>query len=220
LKVTLAKTFPLPAPADQTWSLLREVERVAGCMPGARITERVDDRHYKGTVAVKFGPVSLSFRGEVEVLALEPASRTLRLIGKGTDTTGGSGASLDLTARVEPLDTTSSNLVGNAEVALNGKAATFGGRMAESVAEQVLSQFAANFAAALQAGQTSTAGAGSTSAAGSGAGSAARSGTASGASVATVSQPASSSGELNALALLWAVVRGWLRSLFGGRGAA
>jgi carbon monoxide dehydrogenase subunit G len=194
LKVILAKTFRMPAPAERTWSLLEQVERVAGCMPGASITERTDDRHYRGTVAVKFGPVSLSFRGEIEVLTLEPASRTLRLVGKGTDTTGGSGASMDLTARVEPLDAGSSNLVGNAEVGLNGKAATFGGRMAEAVAEQVLSQFAANFAAALQASSPSSA--------------------------ATPTQSASGSGELNAAALLWAALRGWLRSLFGGRRAA
>ena len=64
----------------------------------------MDDTHYKGTVAVKFGPASMSFRGEVEVMALEPASRTLRLFGKGTDTTGSSGASMDLTARIEPVD--------------------------------------------------------------------------------------------------------------------
>ncbi len=50
--------------------------------------------------SVKFGPANMSFRGQVEVLGLEPASRTLRLAGKGTDTTGGSGASMDLTARV------------------------------------------------------------------------------------------------------------------------
>jgi uncharacterized protein len=195
LKVTLAKAFPLPAPADATWGLLQQVERVAGCMPGATITQRVDDRHYKGTVALKFGPASLTFRGEVEILELEPASRTLRLIGKGTDTTGGSGASMDLTARVEPLDTTSSTLVGHSEVALNGKAATFGGRMAESIAEQVLNQFAANFTVELQSRQASAA-----SAAAPGASSASR--------------------ELNALALLWAVLCGWLRSLFGGRRAA
>jgi len=198
LKVTLAKIFRMPAPADATWGLLQDVERVAGCMPGATITARVDERHYRGTVAVRFGPASLSFRGEVEIVALEPASRTLHLIGKGTDTTGGSGASMDLTARVEPIDAAASNLVGNSEVALNGKAATFGGRMAESIAAQVLDQFAANFAAALKTRQASAAAA---------------------AGAATPPTPTAASGELNALALLWGVVRGWLRSVLGGRSA-
>ena len=89
MKVTLERTFPMPAAAEQAWALLRDLERVAGCMPGAKITERVDDAHYKGTVTVRFGPANMGFRGELEVLALEPSTRTLRLAGKGTDSTGG-----------------------------------------------------------------------------------------------------------------------------------
>src|SRR5215468_1078213 len=140
----------MPAPAERAWQLLQDIERVAACMPGARITERIDARHYKGAVAVRFGPASLSFRGEVEVSAIEPESRTLRLLGKGTDASGGSAASLDLTAQIEAVDASSSNLTGRSEVSLSGRVATFGARMADAVSEQVLRQFAANFAAALQ----------------------------------------------------------------------
>jgi len=151
LKVAFERTFALPATADQAWKLLEDLERVAMCMPGARITERRDARHFKGTVAVRFGPASLQFRGELEVLALEPESRTLRLRGTGTDATGGSAASLDLTAHIEPKDAASSTLAGRGEASLSGKAATFGARVADPVAQQVLQQFAANFAAELAA---------------------------------------------------------------------
>src|SRR4030095_9544834 len=99
MKVQLERTFRMPAPADIAWALLQDIEGVAGCMPGARITERIDPQHYKGTVAVKFGPANMSFRGQVEVLGLDPASRTLRLAGKGTDATGGPGARMGLTPR-------------------------------------------------------------------------------------------------------------------------
>src|SRR4030095_15284263 len=138
MKVQLERTFRMPAPADIAWALLQDIEGVAGCMPGARITERIDPQHYKGTVAVKFGPANMSFRGQVEVLGLDPASRTLRLAGKGTDATGGSGASTDLTARVDAIDDVSCNLAGTSEVSVSGKAAAFGGRMMDSVADQVL----------------------------------------------------------------------------------
>ena len=156
MKVTLEKTFPMPASADTAWALLQDIESVAGCMPGARITERIDSEHYKGTVSVKFGPASMSFRGEVEVKSMDPANRTLRLIGKGTDSTGSSGAAMDLTARIEAADpdgAMSCNLVGVSEVSMSGKAATFGGRMMGAVADQVLKQFAANFATQVQAMQ-------------------------------------------------------------------
>ena len=206
MNVTLEKTFPMPASAQTTWLLLQDIEGVANCMPGARITERTDAQHYKGTVSVKFGPASMSFRGEVEVKLLDAASRTLRLIGKGTDSTGSSGASMDLTARLDAVDASHCNLVGNSEVSMSGKAAAFGGRMMNSVADQVLKQFADNFAAKVQAMQADAASASS--------GGAAAASASSGAAPAAGSQPPS---QLNAMALLWAVVRDWFKSLFAAK---
>ena len=207
MNVTLEKTFPMPASAQTAWLLLQDIEGVASCMPGARITERTDAQHYKGTIAVKFGPASMSFRGEVEVKALEAANRTLRLVGKGTDSTGSSGASMDLTARIEALNDSSCNLVGNSEVSMSGKAAAFGGRMMNSVADQVLKQFAANFEAKVRAMQANPPGTppGSGGAATSGSGSAA--------------SEAHAPTQLNALALAWAVFMDWLKSLFSAKKA-
>jgi len=202
LKVNLERTFRMSASAAESWALLKDVERVAGLMPGARITERIDDRHYKGTVAVKFGPANMSFRGEVEIAALEPSTRSLRLIGKGTDSTGGSGASMDLTARVDQIDAASSDLVGSSEVSISGKAAAFGGRMADSVAAQILKQFATNFAAELEARRSS--------------------GTVQGAAgicAAAAASPMPKSKPLSGFRLLWAGILGWLRAIIGSRGA-
>jgi carbon monoxide dehydrogenase subunit G len=194
MKVQLEKTFPMPASAATAWALLQDIEGVAGCMPGAKITERVDAQHYKGTVSVKFGPASMAFRGEVEVRAIEASTMTLRLFGKGTDTTGSSGASMDLTARVDAIDAASCNLVGTSEVSMSGKAATFGGRMMGSVADQVLKQFAANFAARVGALQEQQALAISTAAA-------------------MAPPPAPPTSQLNGLAMIWVIIKDWLSSL-------
>jgi uncharacterized protein len=207
MKVELEKTYPLPAPAEVAWTLLQDLQSTAGCMPGAKITERIDERNYKGTVAVKFGPASMSFRGEVEVRLVEPATRTLRIVGKGTDAAGGSGASMDLSARIDAVDAANCQLVGRSEVSVSGKAASFGGRMMGSVAEQVLKQFVANFATqaqALQALQTQGAAAVAAEA---------------GADAAPAEPPAApaAQAQLDGLALVWALIRNWLRSLFGAR---
>ena len=199
MKVQLEKTFALPASADAAWTLLQDIERVAGCMPGARITEHIDDSHYKGTIAVKFGPASMSFRGEVTVVALDAASRTLRLSGKGTDTTGSSGASMDLTARIEAVDASSSRLSGSSEVTISGKAAAFGARMMSAVADQVLKQFGDNFAVQVQALQAQA--------------------PASSQQAAAATTPAPAPSQLNGLALAWAVIKEWLRSLFTAKRA-
>jgi hypothetical protein len=190
MKVQIEKAFPMPASADVSWRFLQDIAAVGACMPGAKITERLDDTHYKGTVTVKVGPATMSFRGDIEVRQLDAATRTLRMIGKGSDTTGTSGASIDLTARVEAAEGGLSNLVGRSEATVSGKAAAFGGRMINSVADQVLKQFAANFAAqveSLKVPQTGTT---------------------------PVASPPAAQNELNGLALFWSIVKDWIRGLF------
>ena len=199
MKVQLEKSYPMPAPADVAWALLQDIEGVAGCMPGAKITERVDAEHYKGTVAVKLGPASLSFRGEIEVRGIDPAAKSLHLFAKGTDTTGSSAASMDLTARVEAVDGASCNLVGTSEVSMSGKAATFGGRVMGPVADQILGQFAGNFSAKVQAMQAQRAAPGAAPTAA--------------AQASATTEPKA----LNGLALMWAVFKGWLSSLFAAK---
>ena len=193
MKVQLDKTFPMPGPPEIAWEFLQNIEAVAGCMPGAKLTEKVAENHHKGTVKVRLGPVTMSFRGEVEVQDVDPAARSLRLLGKGTDSSGSSGVSMNLLARIDAADDGSCVLVGSSEVSLSGKAVAFGGRMMDAVADKILVQFAANFAtevAALQEQRSGSAAAGDTAA------------------------PAARAGDLNALALGWAIFKDWLRGLF------
>jgi len=202
MKVQLEKSYPMPASVDAAWALLQDIEGVASCMPGAKITEKVDAQHYKGTVAVKLGPASLSFRGEITVLGIDAAARSLHMLAKGTDSTGGSAASMDLTARAEAVDASSSNLVGTAEVTMSGKVATFGGRVMGPVSDQILGQFAANFAAKVQAMQAAAAPA---------------AGAPAGAAPSPAAAAAAEPKPLNGLALMWAVIKGWFSSLFAAK---
>ena len=192
MKVQLERSSSLPAPAEFAWSLLQDIEAVAACMPGARITERVDETHYKGTVTVKLGPASLAFRGEIEVKALDAAARSLHLVGRGTDNTGTSGAAMDLNARVEAVDAGSCRLLGTSELSVSGKVATFGGRLMQGVADQLLQQFAANFAQHLPPAPP-----------------------AGGPPEQAAPEPAPAPArELNGLALAWAMLRDWFQQLF------
>jgi hypothetical protein len=211
MKVQLEKTFPMPGSADTAWALLQDIDGVAACMPGAKIVERIDAQHFKGTVSVKFGPASMSFRGDVEVVSLDVASKTLRLVGTGTDTTGASGAAMDLTARVDPVDGGACNLVGTSVVSMSGKAAAFGGRMMDSVADQVLKQFAGNFAARVQALQAKPPPPRREATA-----------TLEPSPLTDAARPASApppAVQLNAFSLAWGALVDWLRSLFGAKRA-
>jgi uncharacterized protein len=196
VKVTIEKAFPIAGTPQATWSVLSDIEAVASCMPGAKITERVDDTHYNGTVAMKVGPASLSFKGEIEVVSIDPAARKLHLVAKGRDSTGASAASMDLTASVADGEAGASLLNGVCESSVSGKAAAFGGRLMNSVADQILDQFAANFAAKVAAAAPSA-----------------------NVSSQPASPPPPQPQELNGLALAWGAFKGWLASLFGTKGS-
>ena len=215
MKVDLEKTFPLPGSADVAWGFLQDVEAVAACMPGAKITEKLPDGGYKGTVTVKVGPATMAFRGELSVRDQDAATRSLRLLGRGTDSTGTSGASMDLAARIEEASGGSSQLVGRSEVTMSGKAAAFGGRMMNSVADQVLKQFAENFGAQVAARAARPASTGAPAAQAAPATQAAQ--TAEGATACDVCSISPPETELNGLAILWAALKDWLRSLFRSR---
>src|SRR5712664_386117 len=116
MKVQIDKAYPMPCSPGIAWDFLQDLEAVAGCMPGAKITERLDAGRYKGTVTVRVGPATMSFRGEVEMRDVDSAARSLHLLAKGTDSTGGSGASMDLSARIEAAEGGLCTLAGAAEV--------------------------------------------------------------------------------------------------------
>lgn len=225
MKVQIEKKFELPAGADVAWAFLQDIEAVTACMPGAKIVERVDESHYKGTVSVKVGPASMSFKGTVEVSGIDAATRSLRLVGKGTDSTGSSGASMDLLARIDAVDASRSTLVGDSTVSMSGRAATFGGRMMNAVADQVLKQFADNFATRVAEIEAARAPVAVSATGGEGADPETASTSAPTAPTAPVPAPspapraAPPASELNGLALMWAVLKDWLRGLFGGRKA-
>jgi carbon monoxide dehydrogenase subunit G len=193
MKIQIDKSYPMPCTPEVAWEFLQNLEAVAGCMPGAKITERLDPGRYKGTVTARVGPATMSFRGEVEMKDVDPAGRTLRLLGKGTDSTGSSGAALNLTARIESAEGGLCTLVGASEVSMSGKAAAFGGRMMSTVADQILQQFAQNFAAQVNRLQALRVAVGSDAPA--------------------CTEPVAAP-ELNVLALVWTIFRNWLRRLF------
>lgn len=216
MEVKLDKRYPLDVDAGRAWTLLADVPATAGCMPGAAITEKLDDTHYKGTVKVKVGPANAAFAGDIEVLALDAASRTLQLLGKGSDR-GGSSASMNLTATVEDGETAGTAvLVGHAEVIVNGKFAQFGGRLMVQVSDMLLGQFVDSFriaAAALPVPQAAPV-AGTASLGEPAVPSPAPAVAA--ASTTPTAAPAKAS-EINALAIFWHLLKGWVAGLFGKR---
>ena len=203
MEVKIDKTYPLDVDPARAWAVLQDLRQLAGCMPGAEITEQLSANSYKGAVKVKVGPALAQFGGSVEVVECDPQARRVVLRAKGADK-GGSSAAMDLNAVIEPLaeSPAKASLLGQASVVVNGKFAQFGGRMMVQVSEMMLGQFVQNFQAAAQqlpqAAQAQDV-------------SPAVDVPQAPAAAAPARQAAR---EINGLALLWALIRGWFASRF------
>lgn len=221
MEVKLDKRYPINATPEQAWAVLADIRAVAGCMPGAAVTEQVDDTHYKGTVKSKIGPAVMSFGGEIELQGLDAAARSLKMMAKGADKAG-SSASMQLSAQLEPGATpTSSTLAGQATIVVSGKLAQFGSRLLVPVSDAMLAQFAANFQAAAaavpQAAQQDLA-PGETTAIGVAQGGQPPAPLPSAAANAPTSPLPAPAKELDALGLMWTVIRNWFAGLFRKKG--
>jgi uncharacterized protein len=137
--------FDVDAPVERVWSLLKDVPRVATCIPNAEITAVVDETTYKAKVAVKVGPVSVSYGATIVVESFDDATHTATLRVQGNETRGRGGVKAAVVSRATDRDgKTHVDLHTDAQI--SGIVATVGGRLIEGVAKKTVAEFAANLA--------------------------------------------------------------------------
>jgi uncharacterized protein len=137
-------SFEVPLPPDEAWKVLLDIERIAPCMPGAELTEVVDQNTYKGKIGVRLGPVALTFAGIVKFEQIDGATRTARIAAQGTDAKGRGGANAASVFRLEPAGKGSKVLV-HTNLTLSGAVAQYGRGVGiiQATAAQLMKQFAA-----------------------------------------------------------------------------
>jgi carbon monoxide dehydrogenase subunit G len=151
MTVLLENTIEIPAPIERVWDYMLDVERVAPCMPGAELTETVDDRTWRGKVAVKLGPVSLSFSGTVVMQERDEAARTVVLKADGREAKGKGSATALVTSRMEDVDGSGTRVVIATDLSISGALAQFGRGMLADVSQRMAGQFAECLAARMSA---------------------------------------------------------------------
>jgi len=145
-------SFEVPLAPAQTWDVLMDIRRIAPCMPGAELTEIVDDKNYKGKIAVRLGPVALAFAGRVELDNIDDANHSARVKAQGSDAKGRGSANATATFRIEPAGSGSKVLI-HTDLMLSGAVAQYGRGvgMIQTTAAQIIGQFATNLRTKLAA---------------------------------------------------------------------
>ena len=135
------KRFVVRAAPGAVWDFLTDPRRVVRCMPGASITEQVDERTYTGAITVKVGPVSASYKGKLHFESLDAASRSAELVASGQETRGKGGATMRLTSRLVERVPGETEVATRSEVNVTGMLAQMGRGMIQDVSDQMFVRF-------------------------------------------------------------------------------
>jgi carbon monoxide dehydrogenase subunit G len=146
--VEFDNSFEVPLRPAQAWPLLMDIRRIAPCMPGAEVTEVIDETTYKGRIAVRLGPVALAFAGVIKLEELDGVNYAARVKAQGSDAKGRGAANASASFRLEPSGGGSKVLV-HTDLTLSGAVAQYGRGVGiiQATAAQIMTQFAANLKA-------------------------------------------------------------------------
>jgi carbon monoxide dehydrogenase subunit G len=148
--VKLENSFEVPVPPERAWALLMDVPRIIPCMPGATLDEAVDEGNWKATMAVKLGPISLSFKTDVKREEADEAARRAKLSARAREARGRGNASATIESSLTPQNGgTRVDIVTDLQLA--GAVAQYGRGLVQDVSSQLVTQFANCLKAQLEA---------------------------------------------------------------------
>ena len=153
---TVAVSREVAASVDAVWRVVSDVDLLAGCLPGAELTERLDEHRARGRARVGVGPIRLSFAGLAQIVEADAGAHTLRALAEGADV-GGTRTAADIRLAVEPGGTGgTATLRADARVHLSGRIAQFGRALAGDVSRRLFEQFCAAVEETARTGRPAT----------------------------------------------------------------
>jgi len=151
MAIHLENEFTVPASTDEVWEFLLDPRRVAPCMPGAELTEVVNDHQYKGKVNIKMGPVSLSFNGDVDITERDETAKRMVMKAKGSELKGKGQANATVISSLERSGSGTRMRISQ-DIDLSGPLAQYGRGMIQDVSGSLMNEFADRIQADLSRG--------------------------------------------------------------------
>ena len=136
----LENEFTVPAPVEQAWAVLLDVERVAPCLPGAAIEGSEGDEH-KGTMTIKIGPITTRYAGTVRIEEADEATRRAVMRAQARDSRGQGTAAATITSTMEAVESGTRVRV-ETDMRVTGPAAQFGRGVMQDVSAKLMGRFA------------------------------------------------------------------------------
>lgn len=148
----LENEFLVDAPIDQTWSTLLDIQRVAQCLPGAVLESDGEDGIYRGSMQVKLGPMSLSYKGTARMAEIEEDSHSATIEVTAKELKGQGTASARIRNHLSPGPEGRTKVTVQTDLSITGRPAQFGRGIMEDVAGRMLDDFAKRLEAEVLSG--------------------------------------------------------------------
>jgi hypothetical protein len=133
----------ISASVPDTWAALNDPETLKACVAGCESLERVGDDAFVAVVAMRIGPVSARFKGNLKLTNVQaPTSYTINFDGQGGVAGFGKGSADVSLAAIDPITT---RLSYQARATVGGKMAQIGSRLIDATAAKITDDFFAAF---------------------------------------------------------------------------
>ncbi|MEW1777297.1 SRPBCC family protein [Streptomyces sp. NPDC086777] len=132
--------FSVPVPVDEAWPALLDIERVAPCLPGAAV-EDYDGTTVTGSVKVKVGPVTVTYRGTAVFEEQDEPGHRIVLVASGRETRGQGTARATVTGTLTAHEEGTAVSV-DTDLTVTGRPAQFGRGVLAEVGDRLVGQFA------------------------------------------------------------------------------
>jgi carbon monoxide dehydrogenase subunit G len=144
--------FELSVPIETAWAYLLDVQKIANCVPGASLTQVIDDHTFDGKIEIKLGPIAVGYKGRVTLENIDEPNHSVQIKAQGVENRGRGGASATSTAQLTANGETTSVAM-TTEVNVSGVVAQFGrSGIMQDVAQRLTQRFGACVEQQLKAG--------------------------------------------------------------------
>jgi len=150
MALQIQEKFEVAAPPDAVWHFLLDPQNVVDCMPGASLTQIVDDKSFVGAVKLKIGAVTAQYQGTITYLEKDAISRSVKLLASGNERGGGTVSGTILTRLAPSADGRGTMVSCESSIDLTGRILQVGRGMIEGVSAQIIKKYVNNVRAVLE----------------------------------------------------------------------
>jgi carbon monoxide dehydrogenase subunit G len=143
MAIELEKNFTVAAPIDKVWEFLLNPENVVTCMPGASLTELIDDKKFEGSVKVKIGAITAKYAGTITYTEADESAHKVVMLAEAKDKSGGT-VNGTITTRLIETSPGETEAQCESSVDMTGRIVSVGRGMIDGVADQIIGKFVKN----------------------------------------------------------------------------